>query len=277
MPIVYFDNTNVLVSSSGILSTNASISQSNELSPAYVIGKYQAINQVPRGPILSTFSFSYYPIVTKEPNYDILNTIRRLSDDFLYSGTTIEIAGVTGYNCYLSSYELQSAPNGLVKSNVVYDTFTPLSGQITSKTGTSDLYNPFDKIPHGWTTYISSSGNCLIAPTYNFTYKFNADWQPMYIIGQKIPYQVNLMKGTEEMSFVRDSFTHIQFSGEEVTGSFITGDWLLELFNYQLIAAQTAGSGALIFDISGAKIIDSKLVVDVGNFVRSETSIRRYY
>lgn len=275
--INFFDNVDCLITNSGILATNASISQSNSLVPAYVIGKYQAINQIPNGPIQSTFSFSYYPIVTKEPSYAILSNIRGLSDDSLYSGTNIEIAGVTGYNCYLRSYQVQSLPNNLVKANVIYDTFIPLSGQITSKTGTSDLYNPFDKIPHGWTTYISSSGNCLIAPTYEFNYKFDANWQPMYIIGQKFPYQVNLMGGTEEMSFIRDSFTHIQFSGEEVTGSFITGDWLLELFNYQLIAGQTAGSGALIFDISGAKIISSKLAVDVGNFVRTETAIRRYY
>lgn len=277
MAITYYDNIHCLISNSGILSTNASISQANNLVPAYSIGKFQPINQIPAGPIQSTFSFSYYPIVTKEPSYDILNTIRGLSNDILYSGTTIEIAGVTGYNCYLRSYDVGASPNGLVKSNVVYDTFVPLSGQITSKTGTSDLYNPFDKIPHGWTTYISSSGNCLIAPTYEFNYKFNANWQPTYIIGQKTPYQVNLMNGTEEMSFVRDSFTHIQFSGEEVTGSFITGDWLIELFNYQIIAGQTAGSGALIFDISGAKIVNSKLAVGVGGFVKTETNIKKYY
>ena len=276
MAIVQYDNCDVLVNQSGILSTNASISQSNSLSPAYAIGKYWTINQVPAGPIRSTFNFSYYPIVTKEPNYDILSTIRGLSDDYLYSGTKLEIAGVTGYNCYLKTYEIQTAPNNLVKANVSYDTFVPLSGQITPQTGTADLYNPFDRIPHGWTTYISSSGNRLIAPTYEFSYRFQADWEPLYIIGQKDPYEVHLMSATEEMSFVRDSFTHIQFSGEEVTGTFITGDWLIELFNYQIITSHT-NSGALIFDVSGAKITDTRLVVGVGDFVKTQTSIRRHY
>lgn len=276
MPITMFDNLDVLVNNSGLLTTNASISQTNSLVPAYAIGKYWAINQIPQGPIKSTFSFSYYPIISGEPNYNILNTVRGLSDDILYSGTKIEIAGVSGYSCYLRSYELQSSPNNLVRANVTYDTFVPLSGQITSKTGTTDFYNPYDGIPHGWTTYISSSGNRLIAPTYDFSYRFNANWEPIYIIGQRDPYEVHLMNGIEEMSFVRDSFTHIQFSGEEVTGTFITGDWLIELFNYKLIATQS-NSGALTFDISGAKIISNKLVADVGNFVRTETSIRRYY
>jgi len=134
----------------------------------------------------------------------------------------------------------------------------------------------FNRIPHGWTTYISSSGNKLIAPTYEFNYKFTANWEPIYIIGQKDPYEVHLMNGTEEMSFVRDSFTHIQFSGEEVTGAFITGDWLIELYNYQLIATRT-NSGALIFDVSGAKITDTRLIANMGDFCKSATTIRRYY
>ena len=309
---VWYDRTTAVINGTGIMATNASISQTNSLAPAYSLGKFWTSNQVPDGPIQSTFALSYYPSVTKEPSYDILNTIRGLSDDSLYSGAKIAIAGVTGFNCYLRSYDIQAAPNNLVKASVVYDTFVNLSGQITTRSfstisdwgdlttmsssgdwedltamttsgdwGGIDMDEPvleaFDKNPHGWTTFVSSSGNCLIAPTYDFNYKFNATWQPTYIIGQKTPYSVNLMGGTEEMSFVRDSFTHIQFSGEEVTGSFITGDWLPELFNYQIIAGRTAGSGALIFDISGAKIISSKQVVDVGSFVRTETNIIRYY
>lgn len=276
MAITWYDNVDVLVSNSGLLASNASLSQVNSVVPAYSIGKYWTINQIPAGPIRSTFSFSYYPTVTGDPNYDILQTVRGLVDDFLYSGTKIEIAGVTGYNCYLKSYEVQSTPNNLVKASVNYDTFVPLSGQITSKTGTTDFYRYNDRIPHGWTTFISSSGNKLIAPTYDFTYKFQAEWEPIYIIGQKDPYEVHFMNGTEEMSFVRDSFTHIQFSGEEVTGTYITGDWLIELFNYKLISTHT-NSGALIFDVSGAKIIDTKLVADLGSFVRSQTTIKRHY
>lgn len=309
MPIIFHDRTFCLVNMSGVMATNASISQSNAVEPAYVLGKYWAVNQVPQGPIKSTFSLSYYPTVSGDPNYHILNTVRGLTDDVLYSGTRIIIAGVTGYNCYLRSYEIRSSPNNLVKSSVTYDTFTPLSGQIsprafsttsdwgdlTTMTSSGDwedltvmttsgdwgsIEDPvlefFDRNPHGWTSYISSSGNSLIAPTYDFSYKFDADWKPTYLIGQKFPTQVNFMRGTEEMSFVRDNFTHIQFSGEEVTGTYITGDWKIDLFNYQLISTWN-NSGALTFDVSGAKIIDTKLVVDLDNFVRAATTIRRYY
>lgn len=271
-----FDNIDVLVQNSGILATNASVSQSNSIAPAYVLGKYCAVNQVPAGPIKSTFAFSYYPTTTGDPSYDILNTIKGLADDVLYSGATVEIAGVTGYNCYLQNYELQSSPNSIIKSNATYVTYTPLSGQITSKTGTTDFYRFNDRLAHGWTTYISSSGNQLLAPTYDFTYKFAVGWEPIYLIGQKFPSQVNFMNGVEEMSFVRDSFTHIQFSGDGVTGTFIPSDRKLELFNYKLIATRNF-SGALIFDVSGAKITDTKLVADLDNFVRSQTSIRRFY
>ena len=276
MPVIWYDQPDILVNNSGLLSTNASISQSNSLTPAYAIGKYWAVNQIPAGPMKSTFSFSYYPTVTGDPNYDILNNIRGLTDDVQYSGTKIEIAGVTGYNCFLQSYEIQSSPNNLVKASTTYETYVPLSGQITSKTGSTDFYYLNDRIPHGWTTYISSSGNRLIAPTYDFNYKFNANWEPVYIIGQKTPIEVHLMGGVEEMAFVRDSFTHIQFSGEEVTGAFITGDWNIELFNYRLIATQS-NSGALSFDISGAKIVNTKLVADLNNFVRTSTEVKRYY
>lgn len=309
MPITMFDETTVIVNGSGIMATNASISQSNSLIPAYSLGKYWVVNQIPNGPIKSTFSISYYPNVSGEPNYNILNNIKELNNDVLYSGIRITIAGVTGFNCYLRSYEIQSAPNNLIKANVTYDSFVSSSGQISTRsyatkedwgdltvmdisgdwsnlnamTESGDwgsiedpVLENFGHIPHGWTTYISSSGNRLIAPTYDFSYRFNADWEPIYILGQKDPYHVNFMGGTEEMSFVRDSFTHIQFSGEEVTGTYITGDWKIELFNYKLITTH-ANSGVLVFDVSGAKIVDTKLVAQVGDFVKTATSIRRFY
>lgn len=309
MPIIFYDNTFCLVNYSGIIATSASLSSSNSLAPAYAIGKYRAINQIPAGPVKSTFSFSYYPNIGKDPNYDILNVVRELIDDVVYSGVNVVIAGVTGFNCFINSYEIQSSPNNLVKASVAYDSFVDTSGQISprsfaSSTDWGDLttmsesgnwgdlttmtlsgdwgsiedpvLENSDRIPHGWTTYISSSGNRLIAPTYGFSYKFNANWEPVYIIGQKTPIEVHLMGGLEEMAFVRDSFTHIQFSGEEVTGTFITGDWNIELFNYKLIATQS-NSGALSFDISGAKIVNTKLVVDLNNFVKTSTEIKRYY
>jgi hypothetical protein len=133
MPILMFDEVFALVNQSGILALNASLSQTNSIVPVYSLGKYWTVNQTPNGPIKSTFSLSYYPNIGKEPNYDILQTLRGLSDDIIYSGTRIVIAGVTGFNCYLSSYEIQSAPNNLVKSSVTYESFLPTSGQISPR------------------------------------------------------------------------------------------------------------------------------------------------
>ena len=122
---------------------------------------------------------------------------------------------------------------------------------------------------------MTTSGNRLIAPTYDFNYQFEANWQPIYILGRKNPQEVHLMDGTEEMSFVRDSFTHIQFSGEDTSGSFITGDYTIDLFNYKLVAG--TNNGSLQFDVSGSSIIDTKLTVDLNNFVRTATTVRRFY
>ena len=309
MPIKFYDIVAISVNNTELMAESARVQTENELRPIYAIGKNGTCNQLPNGSIKATFNINYYPVINQEPNYTQVNLIRNLVNSASLSGTKIRIAGITGYGCYLNSYTIQSTPNNLVKAAASYISFLPVSGQIQERTRSSEsvdyidlstmtasgdyetlatmtvsgdwgsIDDPINLVysgsPHGWTTYVSNSNNSLIAPTYDFSYNFNANWQPIYQLGKKYPSEVHLMNATEEMSFTRDNFTQIQFSGEAVTGQFITDDYTIDLYDLNVLVSQNAS--CLQFNVSGAKITSSEASVQLDDFVRTQTKIRKFY
>lgn len=273
--IIYYDNVDLLVNNTGILANAASINSINTLEPAYVLGNKGIINISPNGPIKSTISISYFPEVDKEPSYGALTSLKTLTNETGWTGIRIELANITGYNCYLTSYTLRASPNEITSASVTYDTFVPLSGDITAKrTGIS--YHTNDRWLHGWTAYVTHTGDYLTDPTYEFEYNFNAQWEPVYVLGQKFPIEVHLRQASERIAFVRDSYKHIQFSGEHVSGNYITGNSLnINMMDISWVCG-TLNSG-LLFNVSGAKISETLLSVVSEEFVRNRVAIQKFY
>jgi len=279
MPYFSYDNVDVTINSTGILSQSASINTQNEITPAYVIGKRNIIGQFPEGPIKSAFSFNYFPEIGNEPNYTITQLLKNLNDDILWSGVSVAVAGVTGYNCYLTNYSIGASPNEMVIASVSYETFTPLSGQLLNKND-SITYNPSGLWAHGWTSYVTDTSGHLNQPTYDFSYEFNISWQPIYILGQKSPSQVSLIGGSESLRFTKDVFFHnVSFSGESPSGSFITGeDQNIDIMGVTLLCGKPEASGnSLSFPVTGSKIKNYQLNIQLDDFVKITTVIERFF
>lgn len=231
--MIYFDNCDMVINSSGILAESASINAENTLSPIYAVGKRGILNQSPAGNNPLSFRFNYIAEISHEPNFSTVDLIKNLIDDSSYEGVTLEIGGITGFNCYLESYTLKSVPNDLVKASATYLTFSPLAGNLRNKRNYTQ-YNANNALAHGWMTFVLSRTDAIQVPTYEFNYEFNAKWEPVYIIGQPEPSQVKLQDASERTMLVRDVFYNIQFSGEDACNSLINcqyDDQNIEIFN----------------------------------------------
>ena len=92
-----------------------------------------------------------------------------------------------------------------------------------------------NQLSHGWTSFISSATNYKDIPTYSFEYNLNARWQPIYIIGNKYPIQIQLLGGQESLKLVRDVYKEVQFSGEELKNYLNVPDWDINLSNINYV------------------------------------------
>lgn len=270
MPRIWFQNINVSVQSTGIIAESASVSTRNALEPIRTIGRIGVINQAPFGPLISTFNFSYFPELDREPNFATAETIKNLTGDYLWSGLTLAVGGITGSGCYLQNYSLEAQPNDTVRATASYVSFRPLLGVIAQKTG--DIgYNRQNAVAHGWTVHVTDSGNSLDTPTYSFGYGLGASWEPTYVGGRTDPVQVNLMDGSETVSFTKDVAKFTLHSGEDPSlylGS--TGIYTgLDMLNVLFVGGQQQGLAAITLSLSGYKITQSSVSAGLDDFVKA--------
>lgn len=275
--MIYFDNIDLTINGSGIICDNASLRLSNNINPIYSLGRRGTAGQFTNNGPTPQFGFSYVAELDNEPNYDIVNSIKSNLSSDVWTGVTIQLGGITGYNCFIDSYSLEASPNQLIKCNAAYTSFEPVSGNLQNKTGTH--FNITNNLAHSWTTFILNSGNYLNVPTYNFSYSFKATWEPIYIIGCKIPSSVLLKNTEEQLSFVRDSFLNIKYGGEELsTGyfSYNSGNFNITLLNLSNASGVT-GYGALYFNIKNCQLKNVDVNANAGDFAKVTTQAYRYY
>ena len=280
--MINFDYCKIMINGSGIAAENASIDSSNSLSPVYAIGKVGIANQIPNGPLRTSFRFNYLPQIENEPIYALVSGIKIATGQLDWTGVQIVLGGLTGYNCYLDNLSYRAAPNELVRAAVSFVTYLPLSGQLT--TGKTDV--SIDSVSYGWATYVLSGNAYLLTPTYAFDYNFSANWQPVFILGQKSPIEMKLTSASEKIDLTRDTFYKIAFSGDNAE-SFLTfqgtDNKYVDIQNLSLVC-QTEGIGTapaglktLRFDLSGAKVTNSRLDAKVDDIIRVATSIEKFY
>lgn len=272
---IFFDNCDISINGSGIIADSVSIKLDNSSSPIYTIGRKGSFNQIPNGPIKNSFQISYIPEISNEPSYNVASGLKDLLIPTGFTGVTIVVGGITGYNCYLESYSIQAQSNQLIRSNANYVSFLPVSGLFLNR-ATGNRYNLSDTMAHGWTTFIlNNTGN----PVYNFDYSYEAGWQPTYVLGRKDPSQVDLMRGSEKMSFTRDIFQNIIFSGENASGSFLNitpNQYTVQLSKISLCCSGTT-TISLNFNVSGAIISSTQVEAKVDDILKSTTTITKYF
>lgn len=279
--ILNFDQIDVSVNNSGILSTNSSINTSNSIEAAYILGYSRPINQIPQGPVKSTFNSTYFPVIGQEPNYTIVNKIKSMVNDSIYSGEMIVFAGLSGHNWFLDNYGFKVQPNNIVESNISYSLFDQLQGGITKKTNTIN-YLDGGSLAHSWTTYILDSENYQTTSIYEFNYDFKVNWQPIYVIGQKTPIEVKLLSAVETISFNMDDFRNVLFTGENVYNHILTGNnGNLQFRNLAVMCQDecesTGDSQSLTLDISGFRVKSISPTAQIAEFLRINYIANKYY
>lgn len=280
-----FDQIDIVVDGTGIICEGFSLDSSNNMEPAYSVGYKGVINQIPTNAIKNTIRVNYLPKLDAEPIFAQVTRIKTCTGSYTeYSGINIIFGGVTGRNCFLETYGLQSSPNQLVKGNASFITYFPLSGVLRQKPSSVTITNLSGQIPHGWTTHIISGNSYLTSPVYDFNYDFNADWEPTYILGNEEPIQIDLLQGSERMTFLRDVYHHIQFTGETPQNQdsnslieYVEGDDNIDILKYDFLSNTNSTNQGIVISLSGYRITSSNLNASIDDFVKTVTQINNYF
>lgn len=281
--MVYFDNCNITVGSTGILAESVRIRAENSIEPVYALGFRGVLNQVPEGPIRGQINLTYALNLQSEPVFPLINTFKNLTGS--YEGITIVAAGITGYNCYLTNYSIKSSPNQIVYAEASFVTFRALSGNLRERiTNENGIANFSGYLGNGWSTHILSGTSYLTAPIYNFDYSLSLQWEPNYIFGSALPLQIDLLNMSERMVFVRDTYHHIQFSGEEASrdtnNAYLrknNSDNEINFLRYDFISDSNATFPSLVISLSGTRIKSSDAELQLDDFAKTITEITKFY
>lgn len=219
MPVTQSDNIAVVFNGSGILAESATITTRNTLNPVQSLNRHGSIKQSPRGGLESTFNISYF-VEISDPILRHVGFLRTGVQNFHFDGQVVSVGGITG-NCYLTNYNIKIEPNKIGRATVGFSSYNDLSGYLQNTPSTINFaVLGGTGLLHGYSTFIPDKTNYTTSKTYDFEYGITMNWNPVYVIGNPFPNQVNLMGGVETFSITKDYYTGVKFSG-----SFATGAW----------------------------------------------------
>lgn len=274
-----FDNIDVAVRGSGIISTNASLSSNNNILAGYTLGVTKPMGQFPNGGIKSSFSFTYIPEISQDPNFAVAETIRNLIDRNTYFGEKIEFAGLSNSNFFMDSYSFRIQPNNLVEASATYTTYWETCGELRPKSNLIDYFNQGD-LAHSYEVGFLDATDEVLNPVYDIAYEIRANWLPMYILGRKTPIEIKLISVSESLSFTMDESRNILFTGESVYPNIFAGNsGEMEFNNISLFCQNNCGpdsSPYLSLNISGFKIKSITTSATVNEMVRTNYVASRY-
>lgn len=290
------------------MAQNVTLNSANSVIPIQSVGKRGFFDYIPSGPVTHTLSISYVLKTESEPNYQIYNSLKNLSDSSSHVPVNIKMGGISG-DFYLNSYSVSSSPNMLSTAQANYISFsktldgylndakqsnyeflTTESGEdfitedgsaLIITEGSLDYVGEYTGLANGWTTFLYENGSIAQDPVYDFNYSFQAEWEPSYIIGSKIPSQVDLMNYRESISLVREVYTKPKFSGEDIylsqdeTGNFDGTAKDLNLRIYGLYQLCDGNGDYLSFALSGANITSSTVEYKLNDLIMTETNATR--
>lgn len=285
--MIYWDNVDIIIGgTTGIVAENASLSSKNSLVPIYSIGNRGTHNISPNGPVTHSFSFSYVLTVNDDPNFFIASGIKNIADDTTYTPIPIEINGLTGFG-YLKSLSYQARPNDIIRANATYESYINLSGSAYVDQSYSGDYKNTNNIAHGWTTYFSTQNGYFEAPIYNLNYEFESNWSPRYTIGKKEAAQVTFLSAREIVSIDQETYTPIQFSGEDGLGSILENNTSgLDFMTLGIVGFSEYDTGIkpstgdytnMPINLSGCKISESNTEAKINDILSNKVTLIKYY
>lgn len=271
---IKFSNCEIIVDNKKILAQNATINQSNTLTPLKVIGYRNVLNNTPTDGLKNSIKIDYTPETHNEPNY----IISQMMINYSYpSPVEIKVAGyaMTGY---LNSYSLSLEENNPVKASVEFSIFHELTDSLSEQSSTGYFgYNNFNSltIAHYWASQISNADYTVNGDIITLDYNFRANWQPVYKIGSSIPSQVILLGSQETFNFTSEYESNITYSGLSVQDSLANCSKLrINNLSYDWT---TTGWFPLDFSLTDGKIISHAINLSENSIVTTQAEIVKYY
>lgn len=285
--IYQYDQIEVLINGSGVLAESAVLNTNNALEGIYCLGNKTIVNQNHNGPLKSTLNLNYLLEVNNEKSFSYISYLRTGFSNFSYDALTISVAGVTGtYN--LDSYSINAAPNEPIMAKATYSSYYELTGNIQTKTSSTN-YNLTNSsgVGHAYSLilfFILDSSSPANTPTYDFSYDFRANWQPIYTLGQKYPNQIALNGCSENINITKDYYTNLGLSGvtlNEYLKNPMDGEPGPPLYDVNVIGLSFIETfnqePNLILDISGAKVNSIELGANINGVVNTEIKASNYF
>jgi hypothetical protein len=272
-----FYECDMRVGTTGFLAETVSLSLDNSLQATYANGFAGQI-QTPSGPTRGSLQVEYLVKPDSEP---IFGLVTSLKNSYLTGVHPVSIDfGGLSINAYLDSFSLRSSPNQGIRANANFQFFNTTIGNNLTVIGGYAYPNTGRHVAHGWTTFITAQDDYLTTPTYEFSYDFKLNIEPLYILGQKAPLQVNIDGGSETVEIVRDRFYPINFTGqlarEAVFNAAPTEDKDVVIRNLYY-SWDSEFSHSMEFNLQGARINNSKVSAKVGELVKGSTTIIRSF
>jgi len=235
MSRIYYDQCEITINNTGIIATSANINSDINLGPVYTLGKRKPFRQqVATGPSSSTFQIQYIINPTGDPAFKNISEIKSfISAPTNYDGVKIALAGITGYSCYLNNYTIKIEPNNVVTAQANYITYLPLSGSLNTKVNPNSA--SANSIAHSSKTNLISGRSVGTNDTYNFTYTFAANLNPIYVLGRREPVEVKPIRAQETVNMTENIFNKLVYTGENIplkidlSGLFDASNFTIEM------------------------------------------------
>lgn len=274
--MIFFNNCDIRINGTGLMAEKISLSSEASLQPIRPLGKKAQTSIEPNGAIASKLSTSYIVEIGKDLGYSELSGMKSTVNFENLTPVTIVAAGISG-SFYFESYKIDIKPHEVVRAEVSYVSYDPLSGQISEKSSSLEYASGFSGLAHYWTTEIHSNSGTVNVPIFDFSYNFQANLLPIYTLGNKYPKQILLISSQEEARITKDQYKPVDFYG--LSGCVEFGDCIsnprLRLYKLEKMCNNNTGEYIEI-NMSGASITSSNLSVDTNDFVKAEITMKRY-
>jgi hypothetical protein len=290
--MIFFNNCDVRINGTGVMAKTASVSTANSVTAQRSMGKNLAVGVQPDGPYANEIKLTYLLEIDKDPVFANLldfinlqhNTTNPNYEDI--AGRTLSVGGITG-TYYLNTYNVSIGQNVLIKASCTYVSFVPSTGELRKRSEILDYADSYSGLAHSWTSRLSSDDGDLEMPIYDFSYSFNGDVAPVFVLGQKFPKQVMLQTAEETISVTKEDSRLIDFHGESgwvlFSGRLEDGTYFHEDNNPFIKVEPLSGlcEGGTIdsisFPFSGMKIESSDTSIDTNDYARTTFLLKRYH
>lgn len=262
MPRIYYDQCELRINNTGVIATSANLNSDIALGPVYTLGKRKPFKRlVTTGPASSTFQIQYIINPTGDPGFNTISEIKNfISAPTNYNGVTIALAGITGYSCYLNNYSIKIEPNNVITAQASYISYVPISGDISIKSNPNSAVS--DSIAHSSRINIVS-GKSLDGDSYSFSYAFNCNLNPIYVLGQREPVEVKPIRAQETVNMTENVFNKLVYTGENVPLR-ISISGLLDNNNFTI-------------QMPDAHINNSTIETNLDDIIRTTKTLTQYY